>query len=115
MEEGERLLEGSAEKLDRTKGFEVFGGYFLRAISDFGTIVRAYPDSPEAPEAMYHLGVIYDYPDISDFDTAVEWYRKVTERYPGTESARKASAGIARIEAIREAFRSTESGGGDPK
>jgi len=113
MEEGERYLEEHADPVDRTKGFEVFGGYFMRAISDFSTIVRQYPDSAEAPEAMFHLGVIFDYPDMSDFDTAVEWYRKVIERYPGTESARKARTGIDRIEAVRESFRTKGRGEGE--
>jgi outer membrane protein assembly factor BamD (BamD/ComL family) len=50
---------------------------------------------------MFHLGVVYDYPDITNYHLALDYYRRTLEDYPGTEWARKAQQAI---DYIRDLF-----------
>lgn len=36
--------------------------------------------SDEAPEALFHLGAVYDYPNISSFAAAIRYYRGAVRR-----------------------------------
>jgi hypothetical protein len=72
--------------------------YFGLALRDLDELLEAYPRSPEAPEAMFTVGRIHDYPYLNRFDEALKFYRSTTERYPGSPWAAKASERIALIE-----------------
>ena len=56
--EGENWLKANPGDEERRRGYERYAGHFLKAITDFETIVVAHPESPEAAEAMFHLGVV---------------------------------------------------------
>lgn len=70
----------------------------LGALRDFEAVVSEFPASAEAPEALFHLGAIYDYPNIASFGPALRYYKRTVEEYPNTESARKAEQAIRKIE-----------------
>lgn len=72
-------------------GSEEYGDLYAGAEADFQAIITRYPDSAEAPEASYLLGVINDYPHLERFEDALENYRLTVEKYPGTEAAAKAA------------------------
>ena len=82
---------------------ERFVAYCELALRDFDEILVANPRSPEAPEAMFTVGQIHDYPNLNQFDTALEAYRLTVERYPGTPWARQAGERIRVIEGIIDA------------
>jgi hypothetical protein len=103
LEEAEfvRDLQVKAGKA-RPEGVE-FATLLLGALRDFEDIVANFPQSAEAPEALFHLGIIYDYPNLSNFGLALNYYRRTIEKYPGTESARKARIAIDNLERIMHA------------
>lgn len=70
----------------------------LHALRDFEMVVNDFPVSAEAPEALFHLGAVYDYPNISSFGPALMYYRRTLSEYPGTDSAGKAEQAIQIIE-----------------
>ena len=76
--------------------------YVLNAIRDFETVVDRFPESPAAPDALFHLGVVHDYPNLSSFGLAMQYYRRTIDRYPGTEPADKALISIKNIEQVIE-------------
>lgn len=80
-----------------------FHRLLIGALRDFDDIAMNFPRSAEAPEALFHLGVSYDHPNLSDFGIALGYYRRTVEKYPGTESARKAGIAIENIEAFMRA------------
>jgi hypothetical protein len=82
---------------------ERFVAYCELALRDFDEILVVHPWSPEAPEAMFTTGQIHDYPNLNEFDTALEAYRLTVERYPGTPWARQAGERIRVIEGIIDA------------
>ena len=75
-----------------------FSTYLLYALADFEVVIGKYPDSAEAPEALFHLGVVYDYPYISSFGIALGYYRRTLNDYPDSEAAARAATAIKRIE-----------------
>ena len=56
-----------------------------RAIEEFQNLLRKYPTAPNASEAQYQIGLIFE--ERKDYDKAVEAYKKVTENYPQSERA----------------------------
>ena len=82
---------------------ERFIAYCELALRDLNEILVAHPRSQEAPEAMFTVGQIKDYPNYNEFDEALEAYRRTVERYPGTPWARQAGERIVVIEGIIDA------------
>jgi hypothetical protein len=99
--EGESWLKGHPGDEERRRGYERYAGHFLRAITDFETIVLAHGESPEAAEAMFHLGVVYDHPNITNYQVALSYYLRTIEGYPETEWARNAQRAV---DDIRDLF-----------
>lgn len=108
--EAESWLKAHPDPAERRRSFERYGGYFLRAMSDFEEVVTKHADSPEAPEAMFHLGIVYDYPNISDIELALGYYRRTVERYPGTEWARRAQEAVDDIQELLNRVRAVSPG-----
>jgi hypothetical protein len=73
---------------------ERFVAFCELALRDLDEILLAYPQSPEAPEAMFTVGQIEDYPNFNRFDDALETYHRTVEHYPGTTWALKAGERI---------------------
>jgi hypothetical protein len=82
---------------------ERFNAYCGLALRDLEEILVVYPQSPDAPEAMFTVGQIEDYPNYNRFDRALEAYRLTIERYPGTSWARQAGERIRVIESMTDA------------
>jgi len=78
-----------------------FARLLLGAMRDFEDIANNFPKSAEAPEALFHLGVVYDYPNLMSFEIALTYYKRTLERYPDSDSARKARIAIDKIEAAQ--------------
>jgi len=53
---------------------------YKRAITEFGKLVRFYPNSLHAPQAQYYVGRAYD--DTEEYYHAYLAYQKVIEAYP---------------------------------
>jgi outer membrane protein assembly factor BamD (BamD/ComL family) len=81
-------------------GPERFIAFCELGLRDLDEILLAYPESPEAPEAMYTVGQIEDYPNLNHFEDALETYRKTVSAYPGTDWARLAAERVKVIEEI---------------
>lgn len=79
---------------------ERFMAYCELALRDLDEILVNHPRSPEAPEALFTVGQIEDFPNRNQFDAALEAYRLTVERYPGTPWARQATERIRVIEDI---------------
>jgi len=99
--EGENWLKAHPDGGERQRGYAGYAGHFLKAINDFETIVAAHADSPEAAEAMFHLGVVHDSPNLNNLFLAIDYYRRTMEEHPGTEWAENARRSLANI---REQF-----------
>jgi hypothetical protein len=97
LEAAESFRERQAEGEATGAGGIDFPGLLLRALWDFENVANNHPQSAEAPEALFHMGIIYDYPNLSSFKVAIHYYNSTIERYPGTESARKAKLAIEEI------------------
>ncbi|MXG37189.1 tetratricopeptide repeat protein, partial [Escherichia coli] len=54
----------------------------------FASVVKNYPKSPKAPDAMYKVGVIMQ--DKGDTAKAKAVYQQVVTKFPGTEGAKQA-------------------------
>jgi lipoprotein NlpI len=76
--------------------------YVLNALKDFETVADEFPGSQAAPDALFHIGVIYDYPNLSSFGLAMQFYQRTVDEYPGTEPAVKAQTSISNIEKMVE-------------
>lgn len=76
-----------------------FARLLLGALRDFEDVATNFPQSAEAQESLFHLGVIYDHPNLSSFGIALNYYNRTMEKYPGTESARKSRIAIDKIQA----------------
>jgi TolA-binding protein len=55
------------------------------ALSEFSDYLRYFPQSGNAPEAQYYMGLIYDRGE--QFDDAAQVFAAVTERYPESPKA----------------------------
>ena len=94
---------------------ERFIAYCDLALRDLDEILLAHPRSPEAPEAAFAVGYINDYPNLNEFDEALEAYRLTVERYPGTSWALQAGERIRVIEGIIDAGKGSPHDGGVSK
>ncbi len=54
----------------------------------FASVVKNYPKSPKAPDAMYKVGVIMQ--DKGDTAKAKAVYQQVVAKFPGTDGAKQA-------------------------
>ena len=99
LEEAERVRGGGSGDGKPVSGSVAASRLLLQAMRDFEDVAQNFPRSPEAPEALYHLGVVYDYPNLAKFDIAIKYYRRTIETYPDTESAGKARAALGKIDA----------------
>jgi hypothetical protein len=107
LEEAERIRDSRGKGGTTSSDAWEFSRQLLGALRDFEDIAANFPQSAEAPEALFHLGVIYDHPNLSSFGIALGYYRRTVEQYPGTESARKAQVAAEKIESL---MRDVESG-----
>ncbi len=64
---------------------------------------------------MFTVGQINDYPNLNQFDTALEAYRLAVERYPGTPWAQRAGERIRVIEGIVDAGKGSPHLEGPPR
>jgi hypothetical protein len=79
---------------------EQFLAYCGLAIRDLEELLEAHPQAADAPEAMFTLGAINDFPNLNLFDEALVAYRLTVERYPGTPWAVRARERMALIEQL---------------
>jgi hypothetical protein len=100
LEEADRLRESLHGRQASATEARDHSFFLLNALRDFEDLATDFPQSADAPEALFHLGVIYDYPNLSVFELALNYYQRTLERYPGTESARKAGIAIGNIRAM---------------
>lgn len=98
LEAAEGIRDRRGEKGADGRPSTEFARLVLGALSDFDAVVNRYPASADAPEALFHIGIAYDYPNLSYFGIAKRYYQRTIESYPGTESARKAGIALAKIE-----------------
>lgn len=64
-------------------------------IENLEKFADAYPESPEAAEAMIQIGVNYEL--NRDEGEAEKWYRKIASRFADTSTGKKAQGAIARL------------------
>ena len=115
FERGHAYLEGaeSLRAARRDAGGTEYGTLILHALRDFEMVVGDFPDTAQAPEALFHLGAIYDYPNIASFGPALRYYQQTISDCPGTESALKARQAIRIIEDnVKQVTDGAHGGGG---
>jgi len=61
------------------------GGYFIEAAMKYEGIYKRYPNTAAAPEALYHLGVLYQ-KRLKLFSQAGHYFTAVLDKYPGSSS-----------------------------
>lgn len=66
-----------------------------QALTEFGTVVKAFPDSPRISDAQLKVGLILA--AQSKWVDAKAVFKKVMSRYPGTASARLAAENLKQI------------------
>ncbi len=71
-------------------------GKLMKAIGEFERLAKRYPNSEKVPAGLYRIGFVYD--KLRDYKTAVRYYFRVVERFPGTDAARRASSRVTEIE-----------------
>ncbi len=71
-------------------------GEYREAIRHYNEIVLGNPSSPEAPRALYEVGVIY-FLELRDVEAAKRIFREVKSDYPQSPSAKDARRMLARI------------------
>lgn len=57
-----------------------------KALMQFERVIREFPKSEYAPQAYYGIGLIYE-TKLFNLDSALAYYSKIIELYPGTEQA----------------------------
>ena len=67
-------------------------------LADLDAFVAAYPESPDAAEAMLQIGIAEEF--SGDEQAAVDRYRQIAEAFPETAAARKASGAARRLESV---------------
>ena len=78
----------------------LYRGIYGEAHAHLYSVLQNHPDSREAAEAQYLLGVTNDHPHLSDFARAMEAYRETVAKYPKTKAAEKAAARMSELEDI---------------
>jgi hypothetical protein len=69
------------------------------ALDHLNTYYELSPDSDWAPEALYATGLIQDYGCLQRFESAVESYRVLAEKYPDTDLGKAAAQRYKSIKA----------------
>jgi thiol-disulfide isomerase/thioredoxin len=77
---------------DPKANYAVIQENHMRSLERFAD---AYPESPEAAEAMIQIGLNHELG--SEEKEAEKWYRRVASNFPKTESGQKATGAIARL------------------
>ncbi|HWR97007.1 MAG TPA: hypothetical protein VN317_01150, partial [Candidatus Methanoperedens sp.] len=98
-----RAARGNVSGFSLPPDSERFGAFLDLAVRDLEELLLAHPGAPEAAEATYTLGAILDYPYFNEFDAALETYRLVIVRHPGTAWALKAGERVRVLEGIIDA------------
>ncbi|MFP4128056.1 MAG: tetratricopeptide repeat protein, partial [Desulfonatronovibrio sp.] len=62
---------------------------FPQAILGFRQVLEKFPENPKAPDALLKIG--YSYERLKDFRNALFYLSVVTQDYPDSSAARKAS------------------------
>ena len=70
---------------------------FAEAITQFETLIKQYPRSPQAAEALYKIGFIYRN-DLKQDDKALEAFREFLKQYPNSGVRPSVEAEIKKIE-----------------
>jgi outer membrane protein assembly factor BamD (BamD/ComL family) len=87
---------------------ERFLAFYDLAARDLDELLALSPDAPEAPEALFTMGMIHDYPHLELFDVALEAYQAAVSRFPDSPWAAKARERLGVLNAIMNP------GGADP-
>jgi TolA-binding protein len=70
---------------------------FDEAISQFETVIKQYPESPQAAEALYKIGYIY-LKDLKNDSKALEAFREFLKQYPNSGVRPSVEAEVQKIE-----------------
>lgn len=85
---GPALPQGNYEELYK-QAFDAFQkGQYQESIRAFQEFVRAYPDTPLAPNARYWMGE--GYMNVKDQEKAILSFQEVIDKYPDSEKAPRA-------------------------
>jgi tol-pal system protein YbgF len=85
---GPALPQGNYEELYK-QAFDAFQkGQYQESIRAFQEFVRAYPDTPLAPNARYWMGEAYM--NVKDQEKAILSFQEVIDKYPDSEKAPRA-------------------------
>lgn len=86
--QSDRALMDSAKKnLDAKK--------ITEAVADYNNLIKEYPESPLAPEALYKLGTVYQnkmdktLDETQSLEKAVDYFKQVSEKYSSSKDAPK--------------------------
>lgn len=70
--------------------------WYLKAIEEFDTVVKKFPNTPPASESAYRIGQMY-HRYLDDFEKAREYYQMVLDLYPDSEKAAEAREGLGDV------------------
>ncbi len=88
------LADLALEFANETKDEAAKKKHYAEAITGYGDLVAAYPDSPYAARAQYKKALAYE--KMGLLDTACEEYVKLSYRYPDSELVAEAIARLGR-------------------
>lgn len=78
-----------ADSLAFRKGMIIFDeGAYSEAIPMFATVLRDFPTSGVAPDAMFQIGLSHEY--LGDIDSALVYFGGAVERHPQSSAAQRA-------------------------
>jgi thiol-disulfide isomerase/thioredoxin len=73
---------------------------WLESLEQF---VAAYPNSPDAAEAMMQLGIAQEF--AGQEEDAKKWYSQIVSKFPAAGAAKKAKGAITRLESVGQVIR----------
>lgn len=71
-------------------------GEFTEAVRKYENIIKKYPESPRAPEAVYSVARIY-HQNVGNIPAAKNNYRRVINEYSATEWAKNSAAAMLEL------------------
>ena len=77
-------------------------GTLRKALESFQQSYETAPDAEWAPEAMFAAGLAQDYGCLNRFEGAIETYKMIIERYPGSPLSMRAQK---RYDLLKSSFR----------
>lgn len=102
--------EASTSQYRIAEIYEIKFRDYSKAIKIYGKVVGNYPDSHQAAEALYRMGLIYSGMESTelllannnesikiDYKKAIEKYRQLVEKYPDTDAAARGYYQIGEI------------------